>query len=231
MSLHLQRQINNLKKLILALGATVEEKVLGAIKAVETRDVDLANHIIESDNQVDMMELEVEEECLHTLALHQPVAFDLRFVVAVLKINSDLERMGDLAVNIAEQAVFLANDVPLDDIPFDLPGMATRVRRMLTQSLDALVNIDPELATHVRAADDPIDAIHRTMYGKIEVAIRENPHRIEQLIHLLSVSRNLERIADHCVNIAEDVIYMARGDILRHTRQTAPAPSSQAARP
>ncbi len=218
MSLHLQRQVNTLKKAILGLGTLVEEKVADAIRAIESRDTAMANRVVESDDEVDRMELEVEEECLHTLALHQPVAFDLRYVIAVLKINNDLERIGDLAVNIAEQAVFLANDMPLDDIPFDLPGMAVNVRRMLKQSLDALVNIDPELAQRVRESDDQVDAIHREMYLAIESGIRENPHRLEQYIHLLNVSRNLERIADHTVNIAEDVIYMARGEVLRHSR-------------
>jgi phosphate transport system protein len=218
MSLHFQRQVNTLKKVILGLGTLVEEKVADAIRAIESRDTALANRVIESDDEVDKMELEVEEECLHTLALHQPVAFDLRYVIAVLKINNDLERIGDLAVNIAEQAVFLANEMPLDDIPFDLPGMAGTVRRMLKQSLDALINIDPELAQRVRESDDQVDAIHREMYQAIESGMRENPHRIEQYIHLLNVSRQLERIADHSVNIAEDVIYMAKGEVLRHSR-------------
>lgn len=218
MSLHFQRQVNNLKKLILRLGAMVEQRTTDALRAVETRDTALANRVIESDDEVDRMELEVEEECLHTLALHQPVAFDLRYVVAVLKINNDLERIGDLAVNIAEQAVFLANDVPLDDVPFDLPGMATNVRQMLKQSLDALVNIDPDLANRVRESDDQVDAIHREMYAAIESAIRENPHKIEQYIHLFNVSRQLERMADHTVNIAEDVIYMAKGEVARHSQ-------------
>lgn len=221
MSLHLQRQINSLKKSILSMGAMVEEKVAAAIRSIEARDVAAANRIIEGDSEVDRLEVEIEEECLHTLALHQPVAFDLRYVIAVLKINNDLERIGDLAVNISEQSVFLANDIPLDDVPFDLPAMATHVRRMLKQSLDALVNIDPDLAQRVRDSDDQVDAIHRTMYTAIESAIRENPHRIEQMIHLLSVSRNLERIADHCVNIAEDVIYMAKGELLRHKKGPA----------
>lgn len=228
MSLHLQRQVNGLKKAILTLGTLVEERVADAIRAIEARDVNLANRVIESDNDVDRMEIEVEEECLHTLALHQPVAFDLRYVVAVLKINNDLERIGDLAVNIAEQAVFLANDLPLDDVPFDFPGMTSHVRRMLKMSLDALVNIDPDLAQKVRDSDDFVDAIHREVYTAVEGGIRENPHRIEQFVHMLNVSRNLERIADHTVNIAEDVIYMAKGEVLRHSRGNAPLTSTKA---
>jgi len=215
MSVHLQRQFDRLKKSILSLGTMVEELVDAAIRAVETHDERLADQVIADDRQIDLTEIEVEEECLHTLALHQPVAFDLRFVVAVLKINSDLERIGDLAVNIADQARYLASESRVA-IPFDLPGMARVVRGMLKQSLDALVNIDMELAAAVRKRDDEVDAIHREMYDLVEQAIRENPHQIGQHIHLLSISRHLERIADHCVNIAEDVEYMARGDISRH---------------
>ncbi len=187
-----------------------------AIRAVHHRDVDLADQVINDDQKVDLMEIDIEEECLHTLALHQPVAFDLRFVVAVLKINSDLERIADLATNIAEQAKFLADMAKPSEIPFDLTGMGRAVRAMLKNSLDALVNVDPKLAAEVTEMDDKVDTIHRQMYEAIESAIRENPRQLPQYIHLLNISRQLERMGDHCVNIAEDVLYMARGDITRH---------------
>lgn len=216
MSLHLQRQIAGLKKMVLALGAQVEEAVCNAIEAVQKRDPDLAQTIIDGDAKIDLMEVDIEEECLHTLALHQPVAFDLRYVVAVLKINNELERIGDLAVNIAEQAIFLRRRPPVEPLPFDLPGMAETVRNMVAHSLDALVNIDVELAVQVRSSDDKVDAIHREMFRAVERAIRTDPEMVQAYIHLLSVSRNLERMADHAVNVAEDVVYMARGDILRH---------------
>lgn len=193
-----------------------EEAVERAIRAVHHRDVDLADQVINDDQKVDLMEIDIEEECLHTLALHQPVAFDLRFVVAVLKINSDLERIADLATNIAEQAKFLADMAKPSEIPFDLTGMGRAVRAMLKNSLDALVNVDPKLAAEVTEMDDKVDTIHRQMYEAIESAIRENPRQLPQYIHLLNISRQLERMGDHCVNIAEDVLYMARGDITRH---------------
>ena len=218
MSLHFQRQIDRLKKLILSLGAMVEESFEGAIRAVQTRDVELARQIIAADDQIDAMEIDVEEECMHTLALYQPVALDLRYVVATLKINNDLERIADLAVNIAEQAVFLSGLPHPQDPPFDLAAMTRTVQVMLKNSLDALVNVDAALAQSVRDTDDEVDAIHRRMYSSIEKALREHPQDASRLIHLLSVSRHLERIADHTVNIAEDVIYMAQGDILRHSR-------------
>jgi len=229
MSMHLQRQFDRLKKHILQLGAQVEEAVEQAIRAVETRDVELADQVIAGDEAVDHMEVEIEEECLHTLALHQPVAFDLRYVVAVLKINNDLERIADLAVNIAEQAKFLATEVQAQDQPFDMIGMGQKVRRMLKQALDALVNVDPEGAEAVRTSDDEVDRIHREMYIAIEAAIRESPHHLEQYINMLNISRQLERMGDHTVNIAEDVIYMARGNITRHGTGAGRAASARGA--
>lgn len=218
MSLHLQRQIASLKKMILALGAQVEEAVTNAIQAIQERDPDMAQTVIDGDARIDLTEVQIEEECLHTLALHQPVAFDLRYVVAVLKINNELERIGDLAVNVAEQAVFLTQRAQLDYPPFDLPAMADLVRSMVAHSLDALVNIDVELAEQVRVRDDKVDAIHRDMYRCVENSIRGDPEMVQSYIHMLNVSRNLERMADHAVNVAEDVIYMAKGEILRHHR-------------
>jgi phosphate transport system protein len=161
------------------------------------------------------MEVGVEEDCLKILALHQPVAIDLRFIVAVLKINNDLERIGDLAVNIAERSAFLSKHPPFG-FSLGLVEMADRAQDMLKHSLDALINLDSGLAQEVCAADDEIDAMNRQMYLKIQDAIRSNPGKLESLIHLLSVSRHLERIADHATNIAEDVIYMVEGRIARH---------------
>lgn len=223
MSHHLQRQINKLKDMVLRLGTRVEEGVDGAIRAIETRDADLAAKIIAQDNEIDLMEIDVEEECLHTLALYQPVALDLRYVVAVLKINNDLERIADLAVNIAEKVEFFRTKAPGPVNMFELPELSRRVRVMVKQSLDAMVNSDVQLADKVRREDDEIDAIHRGMYHHVEHAIRRNPEDVELCIQLLGVSRNLERIADHAVNIAEDVVYMVRGDILRHSRLQAAA--------
>jgi phosphate transport system protein len=228
MSLHLQRQISHLKKLLLALGAQVEEAVQTSIEAVVNRDAASAQRVVDGDLGIDRDEVDLEEECLHTLALHQPVAFDLRYIVATLKIDSELERIGDLAVNISELAILLSYEPPLAAVPFDLRGMADEVTRMLEDALDALVNIDPDLAEAVRKRDDTVDRIHREMYLQVEKAIREDPELVQPYIHLLGVSRHLERIADHAVNVAEDVIYMARGDILRHNR---PHPLAQRREP
>jgi phosphate transport system protein len=219
MSVHLQKQIDKLKRQITAMGNLAEQSLLKAMVAVERRDAVVAEQVIAADGKVDQMELDVEEECLHTLALYQPVASDLRYVVSVLKINNDLERIADMASNIAQQAVFLASEPPVDPMPFDLVGMADRVRRMLARALEAMLNSDPELADTVRASDDEVDTIHRHMYERVEAAMRERPDRIPSFIHLMNISRQLERVADLATNIAEDVIYTARGKLVRHMHE------------
>lgn len=221
MTIHLQRQIDRLKQRILALGSMVETAVKNATKAVEERDVKLAQAVIDGDRAIDMMEIEVEEECLSTFALHQPVAFDLRYVVAVLKINNDLERIADQASNIAEQVQFLADEAPIDIVPFDVQGMSRRVKQMLQKALESLVNVDDALAREVCESDDEVDNIHRHMYDHVIAAISDHPDQTQQLIHMMSISRNLERIADLATNIAEDVIYMSQGHILRHKKAAA----------
>ena len=215
MSTHLRRELDRLKKQMLSLSALVEEDVRNAVLALERRDERLAQKVIDSDLEVDHAEVDLEEECLKILALHQPVAIDLRFIVAALKINNDLERIGDLAVNIAERAQYLATHDRVD-WPFDFAGMAERAQTMVKQSLDALVTMDANLARDVCAADDEVDAMNREVYLQVQEAIRRNPEQMAALVHLLSVSRHLERIADHATNIAEDVIYMTRGEIVRH---------------
>lgn len=215
MSKHLEREIENLKKQILALSATVEDNVYKAVQSLTERNSALADEVIKSDPNIDETEVAIEEECLKVLALHQPVAIDLRFIVAILKINSDLERMGDLAVNIAERAQFLATR-ERPDFPLDLSLMAEKTKAMMRKCLDSLMKQDAKLAYEVLSADDEIDAMHREMYAKIQDAIRRKPEQLESLIHLLSCSRHLERIADHATNIAEDVVYMIEGVIVRH---------------
>ena len=215
MTIHLQREIEILKKLVLSLGADVEGNVHKAVQSLETRDASIAEEIMAGDEEIDRSEVYLEEECLKILALHQPVAIDLRFVIAVLKINNDLERIGDLAVNIAERALYLSSQAPVD-IPFDFAGMSEKTKLMLKKSLEALVNMDTRLAHEVCASDDEVDAINKQMYVQVQEGILKNPKQIGSLIHCLSTSRHLERIADHATNIAEDVIYMVAGEIVRH---------------
>ena len=217
MKIHLQRELESLKKRILSLGAMVEERVRNVIKALETRDAEIAEKIVHSDWEVDEFEVEIEEECLKILALHQPVAIDLRFISAVIKINNDLERIGDEAVNIAERVAYISKRTPVT-VPVNYSLMAEKTEAMLKDSLDALVNLDADLANKVRLADDEVDDMHVENYDKVKAAIKVQPERVGYLINLLQISRHLERIADHATNIAEEVIYMVEGVIHRHKK-------------
>ncbi len=223
MAKQLQKQVETLKQKILFVGALVEEAIAKAVSALVKRDRTLASAVIAADDEIDRMEVDVEEEVIRILAIYQPVAADLRFVVAVLKINNDLERMGDLAQNIAKRVVFITNCERID-LPSDFHPMATNVQRMVKQSLDALVNADSILARQVIDADDEVDGMRGTIQGQIEKEIAQRPEQTECLMRLLSVSRHLERLADMATNIAEDVIYMVEGSIVRHHHDHAPQP-------
>lgn len=218
-AIHLEKAINELKRLILHLGTDVEESVRLAVQSLTERKLEQAKQVIDADYEIDQREVFVEEECLKILALHQPVANDLRLIIAILKINNDLERIGDLSVNIAERAVYLSNKARVE-LPFDLQNMGEKVRIMLKQSLDALVNRDGKLARQVCEADDEVDDLNREMYGCVETAIKKDPDNLNSYIQLLSASRYLERMADHATNIAEDVIYLVTGEIIRHSSNT-----------
>ena len=216
MSLKLPDRIETVKKRLLTLGGLVEEAVSDAIRAVEDRCPELADRVIAADTIIDKKEVELEETCLEVLTLTQPVAFDLRFVVAVLKMNNDLERIGDLAANIAEQAKLLCGEKEIRRVPFDLKGMQMQAQAMLKQSLDALVYLDTDLAEIVCDADDHVDEIFRRTFDAVEQEIQRKPENAQQLIHFLTIARMLERMADHAVNIAEDVLYLESGKIRRH---------------
>lgn len=215
MTVHMKREIDRLKQMLLSLCSLVEDSLRQAVKSIKEQNASLATRVIETDVQIDHMEVDVEEECLKILALYQPVAIDLRFIITALKINNDLERIGDLAVNLAERSQFLATQKKID-VPFDFDAMTEKTESMLRKSLDALVNMDSGLAYEVCAADDEVDAMNRQMFHTVQQQIRTDPKQVEPLIHLLSASRHLERVADHATNIAEDVIYMLEGKIIRH---------------
>jgi len=212
---HFSRELENIKKLILSLGAIVEERVRIATKAIEDNDAELAQRIIKSDYEIDEMEVDIEEECLKVLALHQPVASDLRFIIAVIKINNELERIGDQAVNIAERVGVTAKSEQLERF-FDYSAMGEKAQRMLKMSLDALVKMDYDEAFSVVMMDDEVDDIKEQAYDRVKRAMREHPDKIGYLINLFLISRHLERLADHTTNIAEEVIYLIEGEIVRH---------------
>ncbi|MGD9137976.1 MAG: phosphate signaling complex protein PhoU [Desulfobacterales bacterium] len=212
---HFSRELEKIKKQILTLGAKVEDQVRMATQAIDAHDAELAKKIIQSDYAIDELEVEIEEDCLKILALHQPVAVDLRFLIAVIKINNELERIGDQAVNIAERVDAISRDVQLDHF-FDYSSMGEKAREMLKMSLDALVNMDYDLAFSVVMKDDEVDKIKHDAYDRIKLAMSNHPDKLGELINLLLISRHLERLADHATNISEEVIYLIEGEIVRH---------------
>ena len=215
MAIHLQKELDKLKKRILSLGGMVEERVRMAIKSIGSRDESLAKKIIKTDYEIDELEVEVEEECLKILALHQPVAVDLRFITAVIKINNDLERIGDEAVNIAKCVEYMSKKVMVD-VPFEFSLMSEKVESMLKMSLDALINLDLDLAFKVLTLDDDVDDMYGEIYDHVKSLIQNKSDRVGYLINLFLTARYLERIGDHATNIAEEVIYLIEGEIVRH---------------
>lgn len=215
MSKHLRNEIENLKRRVLTIGATVVDAIQKSLVALEERSEDVAAQVMEGDKKIDSAEVELEEECLKLLALYQPVAEDLRFIAAVMKINNDLERMGDEAVNIAEHASFLARNVPIP-VPPQFQAINTAAMRMVWESLDAFVQGNAINARRICAEDDEVDQLNREIIDAVWKMMRDDPETVERATHLFSVSRHLERIADHATNIAEDVVYMVEGKIIRH---------------
>jgi len=213
---HLQREMEFLKNKLIAMGGETEDRVYKATLSIINRDAKMANDVIKADSDIDRMEVDIEEHCLKTLALYQPVAKDLRLIIAILKMNNDLERIGDLAVNIAERGAYLANHKEFE-IFFDIKKMAVKVEKMLTESIDSLVNLDVPLAYKIRAEDNEVDAMNREMYARAKEIMIQNPEHINFILHTISAGRHLERIADHATNIAEDVIYLEEAEIVRHT--------------
>ncbi len=215
MTLHFVREIEKIKTRILSLSAYVEESVGMAVKSLSMHDGDLAREVIHRDRIIDEAEVELEEECLKLLALYQPVANDLRFLVAILKINNDLERIGDQAVNIAYRADTFSHYQGME-IPAILMTMADKVKFMLSGGLDALINLDVAQAQLVCISDDVVDKMHRDVYSMVNDEGSKNPAQFSTLFKLTEISHQLERIADLATNIAEEVIYMVEGRITRH---------------
>jgi phosphate transport system protein len=215
---HLQRETDRLKRKVLALGALVEESLRLAFQAIEQRDAAKARKVIATDVLIDQNEVEIEEECLKILALYQPVAGDLRFVAAVIKINSELERIGDLAENIAKRALELLDEHPVP-APSTVSVMADRTGTILERALDALVRQDAVMAREVLVADLEIDALYRQLLEELKEILRSDLEHLDAIVLLFSVARYLERLADHATNIAEDVLYMVEGEIQRHSAE------------
>src|SRR5262245_8188925 len=215
MSKHLERDLNYLQRDLLQLAASVEDAIHKAIRALQQRDTHIAEEVIEGDNQIDKDENQVEEECLKILALHQPVAVDLRRIAAALKINAELERMADLAEDIAERAERLAQ-LPEIPMPAKLQRMTDLATSMVRQSLDAFVHLAARLARTLCRLDDEVDRYNGQIIDELIRLMKGSPDMVEPGLSLFSATRHLERIADHATNIAEDVVYLVDGEIIRH---------------
>lgn len=215
MAKHLEKELERLKKRVYSLSARVDESLELAVKSIHEKDVALAQQVIEADQIIDELEVEVEEECLKILALHQPVAIDLRFIIAVMKMTNDLERIGDLAADMAKNGATLSV-LPRPKIPLDLHQMSYLVKAIVRKSLDALLDIDSYLAREAISDDEAINAMKAEMKAEIVSALQAEPEHAEALITLLAITHRLERIGDHATNIAEDVIYMVEAEIVRH---------------
>jgi len=216
MTRHFHEELDALKQTLLAMGGLVEDQIRRAMQALLERDDVIAQEVIDRDRQVNAYDVEVDEQCVNLLALHQPAASDLRFITTAMKIVTDLERIGDQAVNIAQRALELNREPQLKPY-IDLPRMADRAQRMVKESLDAFVAGDTAQARRVCAADAEVDALKEQIFRELLTFMMEDPRTVSRAIRVILISRFMERVADHATNIAEMVIYLVEGKMVRHT--------------
>jgi phosphate transport system protein len=216
MQRHFDEELKNLKEKILRMGALVEEQISNCIRSLVERDTNLARRVIANDHQVNALDVEVDEDCLRLIALHQPMAKDLRFITTAMKISTELERMSDLAENVAERSIEL-NEEPQLKPYIDIPRMAEHAQKMVKEALDAFVNQDSNLARKVCGDDDYIDRLTHQIFRELLTYMVEDPQTITRAVRITFVAKYLERIADHATNVAELVVYLVEGKIIRHT--------------
>jgi phosphate transport system protein len=215
---HFEEELQGLKNRLLTMGALVEERVHQAVRALIDRQLEEAEQVIRSDQDVNTLQIEIDDRCLKLLALQQPIATDLRLITAAMKINADLERIGDQAVNIAENVIKLLPQAPLKPL-IDIPRMAELAEKMTRDALDAFVRKDAELARNVLQRDDEVDNLKDQVFRELLTYMMADPGTIQRALALILISRNLERIADHATNIAEDVIFLVEAKDVRHHHQ------------
>lgn len=218
MGMMLQRELTEIRRMILALGATVEQRLAIAVESIVDRDFSAAEKVRHGDRQIDEKEVEIEEHCLRILALTQPVASDLRFILAVLRINQDLERIGDLVKSISKRMLDLRT-APFLDMPEALRAMAHAAREMVADTLSSLADEDSARARRVRRADQRLDDLQKEIFAWIHIEIPAHVEATQSAIDILSIARTLERIGDLATSIAEDVIFLVEGRIVRHTAE------------
>lgn len=215
MERHFDQQLGALRKNLIQMASLVETAIANAVKSLIERDSKLAQGVIKSDEDIDSLELEIDKQCVDLLALRQPLAIDLRFITSSIKITNNLERMGDLAVNIAERVIPLSQEPQLKPL-IDIPRMATITQTMVKDSIDAFVNRDTELARSVYERDSTVDALNDQIFRELLTYMMQDPGNITRAVHLVLISRHLERIADHSTNIAEEVVYIVKAKVVKH---------------
>jgi phosphate transport system protein len=212
---HFEEQIDELRKRRLEMSGLVESAIYRSVQSLVEKDEEQARQVLRNESRINQMEIEIDDMATRLLALEQPVASDLRFITAATKINNDLERMGDLAVNIAERSIALTRE-PLIKALIDIPHMANLVESMVRKALDAFVKRDTALARSILVSDDAVDGLRDAIYGELISFMQKDPTTVKQAVALLFVARDLERIADHATNIAEDVLFVIEGVDVRH---------------
>ncbi len=215
MERHFDEELKNLKEKLLTMADTAQEMIGLSVKALTERDKKVTDQVFSLEDKVNHAEIEIEDEVLRLLAVRQPAAGDLRLLTAILKINNDLERVADQAVNISELAIYLLKEPPLKPL-IDIPHMASLAQKMIKNSLDAFVNHDASLAKAVCEDDDEVDRINEQLFRELLTYMMENPKSTTRAVDLILVSRNIERIADHATNISEDVIFIEEGKNIKH---------------
>ncbi len=217
-----EEDLKKLREEILYMGGLVEDQIQKAVKSLVDRDSELAKIIIERDHEVNRLDVEIDELCIRLLALHQPAGKDLRFITTGLKITTDLERIGDMSVNTCERALELNQEPQLKPY-IDIPRMARIAQRMIRESLDAFVREDTSLALKVCKDDEEIDQLNSQIFREVITFMIEDPHTINRAMKISSISKYLERMADHATNIAEMVIFMVKGKSIRHMKELPPS--------
>ena len=216
MQRHFDDELKSVKDRILRMGALVEDQIANAIKGLVDRDSEISRDVIANDHQVNALDVEIDEECLRLIALHQPMARDLRFLTTAMKISTELERMSDLAENVSERAIELNQEPQLKPY-IDIPRMAQHAQTMVKETLDAFVNMDSKLARKVCGDDDYMDEVNEQIFRELLSFMLEDPKTISRAVRITFISKYLERVADHATNVGELVVYMVEGKIIRHT--------------
>jgi phosphate transport system protein len=212
---HFQEELEDLQGRLLEMGSLVESAIHHSVQALVDRSQEMARQVLENEDRINHLEVEIDELAIRLLALQQPMARDLRFLTAAIKINTDLERMGDLAVNIVERSIALMQHPPVKPL-IDIPQMARTVQSMVRKSLDAFVQREPDLARSVLISDDVVDRLRDSIHNELVAFMQQDPSVIPQALDLILVARHLERIADHATNIAEDTLFLVKGVDVRH---------------